>query len=65
MSLPSRGVVGGLLPRVEDSSLMVLCVQRRQRRNAGTQAMLDFFNEHGITADVEVLPARDIAATDS
>jgi uncharacterized zinc-type alcohol dehydrogenase-like protein len=27
---------------------------------AGTQAMLDFCNRHGITADVEVLPARDI-----
>jgi uncharacterized zinc-type alcohol dehydrogenase-like protein len=26
----------------------------------GTQAMLDFSNKHGITADVEVLPARDI-----
>lgn len=26
----------------------------------GTQAMLDFCNEHGITADVEVLPARDV-----
>ncbi|MFB2581889.1 NAD(P)-dependent alcohol dehydrogenase [Herbiconiux sp. P15] len=26
----------------------------------GTQAMLDFCNEHGIVADVEVLPARDI-----
>lgn len=27
---------------------------------AGTQAMLDFCNEHGITADVEILPARDV-----
>jgi uncharacterized zinc-type alcohol dehydrogenase-like protein len=26
----------------------------------GTQAMLDFCNEHGITADVEVLPAREV-----
>lgn len=26
----------------------------------GTQAMLDFCNEHGITADVEVLPAHQI-----
>jgi uncharacterized zinc-type alcohol dehydrogenase-like protein len=28
----------------------------------GTQAMLDFCNAHGITADVEVLPARDVDA---
>lgn len=27
---------------------------------AGTQAMLDFCTRHGITADVEVLPAREI-----
>lgn len=27
----------------------------------GTQAMLDFCNEHGITADVEVLPASDVS----
>ncbi|WP_104160801.1 NAD(P)-dependent alcohol dehydrogenase [Arthrobacter sp. ZGTC212] len=27
---------------------------------AGTQAMLDFCSRHGITADVEVLPARDV-----
>jgi uncharacterized zinc-type alcohol dehydrogenase-like protein len=26
----------------------------------GTQAMLDFCNEHGITADVEVLPASEV-----
>jgi uncharacterized zinc-type alcohol dehydrogenase-like protein len=27
---------------------------------AGTQAMLDFCGQHGITADVEVLPAREV-----
>lgn len=28
--------------------------------STGTQAMLDFCNDHGLTADVEVLPAREI-----
>lgn len=45
---------------------MALLIGRKSLASAGsggtigTQAMLDFCNEHGITADVEVLPARDI-----
>lgn len=45
---------------------MALLIGRKSLASAGsggtkgTQAMLEFAGEHGITADVEVLPARDV-----
>lgn len=45
---------------------MALLIGRKSLASAGsggtkgTQAMLEFAGEHGITADIEVLPARDV-----
>lgn len=60
-TLCSLGALGSM-----EFDPMALLVGRKSIASAGsggipgTQAMLDFCQEHGITADVEVLPARDV-----